>query len=107
MTIRSRFGNLQHQRNKGGERKDAGHAFVAYAGGRLGGKHYSPTSTQGHGKGRRGYGRGGRKNHDNEEGKEQHKTTSGKAVKGKADSAKGNSAQCKRYGETTQICPLP
>ena len=34
MAIRSRYENLQRQRKKGGGRKDAGHAFVADAGGR-------------------------------------------------------------------------
>ena len=37
MAIRSRFENLQRQRKKSGGRKDAGHAFVADAGGRHGG----------------------------------------------------------------------
>ena len=38
MAIRSRFENLQRQRKKGGGRKDAGHAFVADAGGDMAGR---------------------------------------------------------------------
>ena len=38
LTIHSRFEDLQSQRKKGGERKDAGHAFVVNARGRSGGK---------------------------------------------------------------------
>ena len=30
--IRARYDNLQRRRNKGGERRDAGHAFIADAG---------------------------------------------------------------------------
>ena len=44
MAIRSRYENLQRQRKKGGGRKDAGHAFVADAGGRHGGKNYSSST---------------------------------------------------------------
>ena len=61
MVIRSRYENLQRQRKKSGGRKDAGHAFVADAGGRHGGKSYSSFSTRGRGKGREGRGRGGRR----------------------------------------------
>ena len=64
MAIRSRFENLQRQRKKGGGRKDAGHAFVADAGGRLGGKYYSSSSARGRGKGREGRGRRGRGKHN-------------------------------------------
>ena len=61
MAIRSRYENLQRQRKKGGGRKDAGHAFVADAGGRHSGESYSSFSTRGRGKGREGRGRGGRR----------------------------------------------
>ena len=45
MAIRSRYENLERQRKKGGGRKDAGHAFVADAGGRHGGNNCSSSST--------------------------------------------------------------
>ena len=95
MAIRSRFENLHRQRQNGGARKDAGHAFVADAGGRLGGKHYSSSSARGRGKGREGRGWGGHRNLKDVEEEEQHKVTSGKAGGGKTDSAKGDSAKCK------------
>ena len=38
MAIRFRYENLQRQRNKGGGRNDARHAFVVDAGGKHGGK---------------------------------------------------------------------
>ena len=38
MAIRSRFKNLQRQHKKGGERKDAGHDFVADTGGGMSGR---------------------------------------------------------------------
>ena len=69
---------------------------MADAGERLGGKHYSPSSARGRGKGREVRGQGGRRNHKDGE-KEQHKTVSGKAGGGRAE---GNSAKCKRCGET-------
>ena len=72
IAIRSRFENLQRQRKKGGGRKDAGHAFVDDAGGRLGGKQYSLSSARGRGKEREGHGRGGRRNHKDGEEEEQH-----------------------------------
>ena len=100
MTIRSRFENLQRQRKKDGGKKHAGHVFVADAGGRLGRKHHSSSSARGRGKGREGRGRGGRRNHKDGEEEEPHKAASGKAGGGRADSAKGNSAKCKRCGET-------
>ena len=62
MAIRSQFENLQRQRKKGGERKDAGHALEADAGAGHGGKNYSSSSARGRGKGREGRGRGGRRN---------------------------------------------
>ena len=99
MAIGSRFENLQHQRKKGGGRKDAGHAFVTDAGGRLGGKYYSSSSTRGRGKGREGRGRGGRRNNKGGE-EEQQTAASGRAGGGKADKDKGNSTKCKRCGET-------
>ena len=63
MAIHSRSENLQRQRKKGGERKDAVHAFVADAGGRLGRKHCFSSSARSRGKGREGRGRGGRRSH--------------------------------------------
>ena len=80
--------------------KDAGHEFVADAGGRLSGKHYSSSSARGRGKGREGRGRGGCRNHKDGEEEEQHTAISGKAGGGKVDSVKGNSAKYKRCGET-------
>ena len=99
MAIRSRFENLQRQRKKGGGRKDAGHAFVADAGGRLGGIYYSSSSAQGRGKGRDSRGWGGRRNYkDGQE--EQEKAASGIAGGEKADKDKRSSKKCKRCGET-------
>ena len=97
MAIRPRFENLQRQRKKGGGRKDAGHAFVADAGGRLSGKYYS--SSRGRGKGREGRGRGGRRKHNDGED-DQQKVASSTAGGGKADGEKGGNAKCKRCGET-------
>ena len=98
MAIRSRYENLQRQRKKGGGRKDAGHAFVADAGGRHGGN-YSSSSTRGRGKGREGRGRGGRrKSYDGENN--QQKVASSRDGGGKADKEKGGNAKCKRCGET-------
>ena len=72
---------------EGWREKGAGHAFVADAGGRLGGKQYSSSSARGRGKGREGRGQGGRKNHKDRE-KEQQKAASGRAGGGKADREK-------------------
>ena len=99
MAICFRFENLQRQRKKGGGRKDAGHAFVADAGCRLGGKSYSSSSARGRVKGKEGRGRGGRRNHkDGEE--EQQKAASSRAAGDKADKDKGSSAEWKNGGET-------
>jgi hypothetical protein len=94
MAIRSRYENLQRQRKKGGGRKDAGHAFVADAGGRHGGKN-SPPSARGRGKGR---GRGGRRKRDGED--DQQKVASSRTDGARADSGKGGNVKCKRCGET-------
>ena len=99
MAIRSRYENLQRQRKKGGGRKDAGHAFVADAGGRHGGKKYSSSSTRGRGKGRDSRGRGGRRNPNDGED-DQQKVSSSRDGGGKADREKGGNAKCKRCGET-------
>ena len=53
MAIRCRLENLQRQRKKGGGKKDAGHAFVADAGGRHGGKNSSSSSARGRERGER------------------------------------------------------
>ena len=107
MATRFRFENLQRQRKKGGGRKDAGYAFVADAGGRLGGKHYSSPSAQGRVKGRVGRGWRGRRNHkDGDE--EQQKVASSRAGGGKADREKEDSAKCKRcseMGHKSAHCP--
>ena len=94
MAIRSRYENLQRQRKKGGGRKDAGHAFVADAGARHGGKN-SPPSARGRGKGR---GRGGRRKRDGED--DQQKVASSRTDGARADSEKGGNVKCKRCGET-------
>ena len=99
MAIRSQYENLQRQRKKGGGRKDAGHAFVADAGGRHGGMNYSSSSTRGREKGREGRGRGGRrKSYDGED--DQQKVACSRDGGGKADKEKGSNAKCKRCGET-------
>ena len=99
MAVHSRFENLQRQRKKGGGRKDAGHAFVADAGGRYGGKNYSSSIARGRGKGREGRGRGGRRKPIDEED-DQQTVASSRAAGGKADREKGGNAKCKRCGET-------
>ena len=99
MAICSRFEKLQRQRKKSGGRKDAGHAFVTDAGGRLGGKYYSSSSARGRGKRREGRGRGGRRSYNDREEEEQ-KAASGRAGGGKADTDKGSSTKCKRCGGT-------
>ena len=99
MAIRSRLENLQRQRKKGRERKYAGHAFVADAGRRNGGKYYSSSSAQGRGKEREGRGRGGRRKYNDGED-DQQKGASSRAGGGKADRKKGGNAKCKRCGET-------
>ena len=62
LMIRTRYDNIQRQRNKGGGRRDAGHAFIADAGssGKPGGRSTprGARSREGRGKGGRG-GRGG------------------------------------------------
>ena len=99
MAICSQFENLQRQRKKGGERKDAGHAFVADTGAGHGGKNYSSSSARGRGKGREGRGRRGRRNPiDGED--DQQKVVSSRAGWGKANRGKGGYAKCKRCGET-------
>ena len=88
MAIRSRFENLQCQRKKDGGRKDAGHAFVADAGGRLSGKNCSSSSARGRGRGREGRDRGEcRKPNDGED--DQQKVASSRAGGGKADRERG------------------
>ena len=108
MAIRSRFENLKRQRKKGIGRKGARNAFVASAGGRLGGKHYSSSSARGRGKGRESHRRGGRRSHkDGEE--EQQKAASGRARGGKADRENGVSTKGKRCGEMghkSVRCPI-
>ena len=99
MVIRSRYENFQRQRKKGGGRKDAGHAFVADAGGRHGGKSYSSSSVRGRGKGREGRGRGGRREPNDGED-DQEKVASSSAGGGKSDREKVDNAKCKRCGET-------
>ena len=88
MAIRSQYGNLQRQRKKGGGREDAGHASVADAGERHGGKHYSSSSTRGRGKGREGRGRGGRRISYDGENHQQKKVASSRDGEGKADKEK-------------------
>ena len=101
MAIRSRFENLQRQRKKGAGRKDAGHAFVADAGGRSGGKHYSSSSAQGRGKGRKIRGRGRRRNHkDGEE--EQQRAASGTLAGVRRTKTKG-AARSVRVAERRDI----
>ena len=51
--IRARYKDLQRERKKGGGRKDVGHAFVAEAGARFGGKRNSASGTRDRAKGGR------------------------------------------------------
>lgn len=68
--IRSRFGNLLRQRKKGGGRKDAEEAFVAEGEEKSGGKRYSSSGANSRGKGRGCRGRGGRRDHRDDEEEE-------------------------------------
>ena len=54
--IRTRYDNVQRQRNKEEGRKDAGHAFVAGAGGseKFSGKRHTPRGAGGRGVGGKG-----------------------------------------------------
>lgn len=90
--------NRYSSRRIGGGRKDVGHALMAGAGGRSGGKCYSSSRSRGREKGRGGEGRGGHRNRGNSE--KQDKGIGGKANGGKSDNSIGDSAKCKRCGET-------
>ena len=84
------------------------HVFVADAGERPGGKRYSSSGARCRGKGRGGRGRGWYRNYNDEEEEKQHKATSGNARGGEAHNTKGDSAKCKRCGETghkSVCCP--
>ena len=107
---RTRYDNLQRQRNKGGGRRDAGHAFIAAAGssGKTGGRS-TPRGARNRGDRGRG-GRGGRGGNGGEKGgeKKDGKTTNINDSDGNVDDDKEGNARCNRYGEVghkTVRCP--
>ena len=72
--IPSRYEHFQHERKRGGARKDVGYAFVADADG---GKQNSTSGTRHRAKGRGRRGRGEHKNHEEGENGD-HTKSSGK-----------------------------
>ena len=110
LTIRTRYDNLQRQRNKGGGRRDAGHAFIADTGssGKPGGRSTPRGARNRGGRGRGG--RGGRDGNGGEKGveKKDGQTTNINASDGNVDGGKGGNARCNRCGEAghkTVRCP--
>ena len=109
LIIRKRYDNLQHQRNKEGGRRDAGHAFIADAGssGKPGGRS-TPRGVRNRGGRVRG-GRGGRGGNGGEKGGEKKDgQTDINASDGNVDGKKGGDARCSRCGEAghkTVRCP--
>ena len=110
LMIRTRYDNLQRQRNKGGGRRDAGHAFIADAGssGKPGGRSTPRGARNCGGRGR--VRRGGRGGNGGEKGREQKdgQTTNINASDGNVDGGKGVNARCNRCGEAghkTVRCP--
>ena len=93
--IRTRYDNLQRQRNKGGGRKDTGHAFIADAGssGKTGGRS-APRGARNCGGRDRG-GRGGRGGNGGEKGdeKKECQTTKINASDGNVDGGKGGNVR--------------
>ena len=110
LMIRTRYDNLQRQRNKGGRRRDAGHAFIADAGssGKPGGRSTPRGAGDRGGRGRGG--RGGRDGNGGEKGDENKdgQTTNINTSDGNVDGKKGGDARCSRCGEAghkTVRCP--
>ena len=103
LMIRTRYDNLQPQRNKEGGRRDAGHAFIADAGssGKPGGRS-TPRGARNRGGRDRG-GRGSRGGNGGEKGgeKKDGQTTNINASDGNVDSKKGGNARCSRCGEAS------
>ena len=110
LMIRTRYDNLQRQRNKGGGRRDAGHAFIADAGS-FGNPRRRSTPRGARNRGGRGRGgRGGRGANGGEKCGEKKggQTTNINASDGKFDGGKGGNARCSRCGEAgheTVRCP--
>ena len=104
LMIRTRYDNLQRKRNKGGGRRDAGHAFIADAGssGKPGGRSTPRGARNRGGRGRGG--RGGQDGNGGEKGGEKKggQTTNINASDGNVDGQKGGNARCNRCGEAGQ-----
>ena len=104
LMIRTRYDNLQRKRNKGGGRRDAGHAFIADAGssGKPGGRSTSRGARNRGGRGRGG--RGGQDGNGGEKGGEKNggQTTNINASDENVDGKKGGNARCNRCGEAGQ-----
>ena len=110
--IRARYDNLQRQRNKGGGRKDVGHAFADAGSSGKTGIRRTPRGARSRGDRGRG-GRGGRCKGGNEgekygENKNGQTNNSSNARVGNIDRATGGNARCNRCGEVghkTVQCP--
>ena len=107
---RTRYDNLQHQRNKEGRRRDAGHAFIADAGsfGKTGGRSTPRGARNRGGRGRGG--RGGRGGNGGEKSgqKKDGQTININASDGNVDGGKEGNVRCNRCGEVghrTVRCP--
>ena len=110
LMIRTRYGNFQRQRSKGGGRRGADYAFIVDAGNS--GKTGSRSTPRGAGnRGSRGRGGcGGQGGNWGEKGGEQKngQTTNSNARDGNADGGRGGNARCNRCGEVghkTVRCP--
>ena len=110
LMIRTRYDNLQRQRNERGGRSDAGHAFIADAGSseKPGGRS-TPRGVRNRGGRGRG-GRGGRGGNGGEKGgeKKDGQTTNINTSDGNVDGEKGGDARCSRCGgagHKTVRCP--
>ena len=99
--ISTRYDNLQRQRNNGGGRRDAGHAFIAHAGssGKTGGRSTPRGAINRAGRGRGGRGDRGGNGEEKCGEKKGGQTTNIIACDGNVDGGKGGNARCNRYGE--------
>ena len=111
LMIRTRYDNLQRQRNKGGGPRDAGRVFIVDAG--SSGKHGGRSTPRG-ARNRGGRGRGGRGGRGGNGGekkggeKKGGQTININASDGNVDGGKRGNARCNRCGETghkTVRCP--
>ena len=106
--IRTRYDNLQRQRNEGGERRDACHAFISDARsfGKTGGRSTPRGAESRGGRGRGGH--GGRGRNGGEKGGEKKTPTNINASDGNVDCGKRGNARCNSCVEVshkTVRCP--